>query len=123
MSKLYYAVPVLGLVAAFLALVLVGMVPNQLTGISAVTFRTISVLGFGTATWMIALTTFFPNRFGLYANTLLLIVLVSIMAIFGQHAVTRLGLEAFGSLIATNILLILWLHQRLPESVDEKDYH
>lgn len=123
MSKLYYAVPTLGLIAGILALVLIGMVPGPTTGLSVVFWRTFSVLAFGTANWLIALTYMTPTRFGLYANTLLLITLVTLLTTFGRHAVSQLGLATFGGLVAGSILLIIWLHGRLPNRVNERDYH
>lgn len=123
MSKLYYAIPTLGLIAGILALVLIGSVPSPATGLSVVFYRTFSVMAFGTATWLIALTYMVPNRFGLYANTLLLISLVTLLTTFGNHTVARWGLNVFGGLVGLSIILILVLHQRLPNRVDEKDYH
>jgi len=123
MSKLYYAVPTLGLIAGILALVLIGMVPTQMANsMSIVLWRTGSVLAFGTANWFIALTYALRNRFGLYANTLLLVTLVTLLVTFGRHTVAPLGLGVFGSLIGVSLLLIVWLHMGIPAEADEKDY-
>lgn len=114
-SKLYYVVPMTSLVAGMLALVMVGMVPTQMGSAgSIVAWRTLSVLAFGTANWLIALTFVSQNRFGLYSNTLLLILLVTLLLIFGNHMVTGTGLKAFGALIASNVALIILLHHQLP---------
>ena len=122
MTKLYYAVPALNLVAGMLALVLIGMVPAPTMGLSIVLWRTLSVLAFGTATWLTALTFLVPNRFGLYANTLLLVVFVTLLTTFGRHAIATLGLQVFGGVVGLSLLLIIWLHQQLPRQVKERDY-